>query len=143
MKPSRAIPAVLRKVHCESLHSEGGYARLRQALHSLALDLNRTIPPFPTEVAEGAFTATGNNSDGEEYINEVEIRGDGGQYEITWHNVDEIVKGIGTFEGATLKVASPDWHFTYDLHADGTLTGEWEQGAFERLVPHLAYSPRS
>lgn len=135
LKPCKRIPAWLCNVHCESLFDSRGYSKLRHMLQTRAVELERISDSIPAYVIEGTYTAIGNNSGGESYSHQVQIDRTGHQYKLTWDlGDDEVVTGSGTIQETFLAVTSPEWAFAYDIHADGSLSGEWERGAFEKLI---------
>ena len=140
LKRCKQIPLWLRDIHCENLFDGRGYSKLRTLLQARAGDLQRVVSLVNPQVFAGTYTATGNNSDGEQYEHDVQIVRTGEHYEVKWilngdnEENEEIVVGKGSIRENNFIIASSEWHFAYDIHADGSLSAEWEEGAFERLT---------
>ena len=143
LKRCAKIPSWLRDIHCETLFHGSGYSKLRTLLQTRARDLQRVVTLVIPQVLAGTYTATGNNSNGEQYQHHVRIVMKGEHYEVNWilsePNMDnvkneEIVIGAGCIRENSFVIESSEWNFAYEIHADGSLSAEWEEGAFERLT---------
>jgi len=129
------VPRSLRDKQWVEMFKADGYERLRNAMKLRASELG--VEPQPrskTGDLTGVYLATGYNDDATPYEGKVLISRLGDQYQVTWRIGEDHFQAAGSLKGSRLSVVG-DFNFEYEVGTDGTLFGEWEPGATERLIP--------
>ena len=128
------IPHSLKNKQWADLFEEGGLKKLLSGLQMKAesMGINVNKEKSDDELI-GEYFASGNNDDGTDYSGRVIISKYKEHYLVTWYIAGEHFSANGYRDGKKLTVKG-DFDFTYEIDNDGNMSGEWEEGAFERLV---------
>jgi hypothetical protein len=105
--------------------------------------------PASAQLREGFYRVDGQNPDGSEYVGALEIRpAPGSAWMVAWQIGGGIVQGVGIVQGGVFAVGyginGQLGIATYEVQADGKLSGFWTIGAgvgSETLTPVDVPSP--
>lgn len=129
------VPHTFKKWHWGDLFKADGYEKLRTVLNKRANELHIDVRCLSISGnLVGIYLASGNNNDGTPYDGRVLISRLGDNYQVTWQIGEDRFQALGTLEENRLCVKG-DFDFVYEVRSDGTLFGEWEPGATEKLFP--------
>lgn len=99
------------------------------------LELHGSASENPVTLTEGAYRATGSDTNGVKYQGAVRIRKQADRYRLDWQIGKDVYNGEGRLEGNLLSV---DWGSStpvvYAIAADGSLKGLWGAGAGEEML---------
>jgi hypothetical protein len=116
------------------LFESDGISRILAGLKAKADSLRISVVPEKSDdPLIGEYHASGNNDDGTTYSGKVIISPYKNKYLVTWYIAEEHFAADGFLNGDEF-VVKGDFDFTYEINEDGSISGEWAQGAFEHLV---------
>lgn len=127
------VPQRLQNTQWVDLFNSNGLERLIKALKLRAEEIGISDSKRETEhELEGEYFATGNNPNGRDYEGKVIIARQGDSYIVIWHIGGNHFEAKGIKKGNRF-IVQGDFNFQYSIEEDGTIYGEWENGAFEKL----------
>lgn len=128
------VPRSLREKQWIEIFKADGYEKLRNVLRlrASALGVDLRPPSNPGDLV-GVYLATGNNADSTPYEGKVLISKLASNYQVTWRIGEDHFQADGILNGRRFCVRG-DFNFEYEVKLDGTLFGEWEPGATEKLI---------
>lgn len=128
------VPQRLQGTQWVDLFDPNGIEKLIEALNSRAEEIG--VPVGKIVIAhelDGEYLAIGNNPEGSTYSGKAIIAQRGDSYIVIWHIGGDRFEAKGSKRGNRFTVQG-DFNFQYEIKEDGTLHGEWENGASEKLT---------